>query len=214
MSTSSQGALVPPIPSVPRYNPRSFQVAQLLQVNKTPSPQELSELRRTVAEALQNIIDLGQRIEATRELLDDLISQQSYASDALDDARFITHSPHRLPEDVLSEIFYHCINEVVEALRVGQTRCVLHRDVAPLSLSQVCQRWRRVTIQAPLLWRCVSVNLHYYTMSGPENIMLALPILIATTLGAHIFSAFISKEPVRSLFMYASMVTIISPKFL
>ncbi|KAK0457568.1 uncharacterized protein EV420DRAFT_1234047, partial [Desarmillaria tabescens] len=88
-----------------------------------------------------------------------LISQQSYASDALNDARFITHSPCSLPKDVLLEIFYHCVNEVVEALHGGQTRCVLHHDVAPLSLSQVCQRWRRVTIQAPLLWRCVSVNL-------------------------------------------------------
>ncbi|PBK81233.1 hypothetical protein ARMGADRAFT_813384 [Armillaria gallica] len=165
MSTSFQGALVPPIPSVPRYNPRSFRIAQLLQANETPLPQELSELHRTVAEAPQNIIDLGQRIEATRELLDDLISQQSYASDALDDARFITRSPRRLPEDVLLEIFYHCVNEVVEALRAGKTRCVLHRDVAPLSLSQVCQSWQRVTIQAPLLWRCVSVNLvnHYVT---------------------------------------------------
>ncbi|KAK0215941.1 hypothetical protein EDD85DRAFT_439197 [Armillaria nabsnona] len=169
MSTSSQGALVPPIQSIPHYNPRSFRIAQLLQANETPSPQELSELRRTVAEAPQNIINLGQRIEATRELLDVLITQQSYASDALDDARFITHSPRRLPEDVLLEIFYHCVNEVVEALRAGETRCVLHHDAAPLSLSQVCQSWRRVTIQAPLLWRCVSVNLHNHYVTREHH---------------------------------------------
>ncbi|SJL14219.1 uncharacterized protein ARMOST_17675 [Armillaria ostoyae] len=36
---------------------------------------------------------------------------------------------------------------------------------------------------------------------SPENIMLALPTLITMTLGAHIFSAFISKEPIRSLFI-------------
>ncbi len=93
MSTSSQGALVPLIQSIPHYNPRSFQIVQRLHANKMPSPQELSELHRTVAEAPQNFINLGQRIEATQELLDVLITQQSYASDALDDAGFITHSP-------------------------------------------------------------------------------------------------------------------------
>ncbi len=57
----------------------------------------------------------------------------------------------------------------MEALRAGQTRCVLHHDAAPLSLSQVCQSWRRVTIQAPLLWRCVSVNLHNHYVTREHH---------------------------------------------
>ncbi|KAG2133639.1 uncharacterized protein EDB93DRAFT_1331395 [Suillus bovinus] len=59
----------------------------------------------------------------------------------------------RLPTEILSEIFHHCLPESCDQLPSGLQ--------APLLLTEVCRRWREVAIGTRSLWSRLSVQVDY-----------------------------------------------------
>ncbi|KAK0224390.1 hypothetical protein EDD85DRAFT_981892 [Armillaria nabsnona] len=75
-------------------------------------------------------------------------------------------APHRrLPDDMLSEIFFQCANEDLfqqNIDRIGKDQNVvtsLDNRQAPWVLTRVCKRWRAAALSLPRLWSTVSIKL-------------------------------------------------------
>lgn len=59
----------------------------------------------------------------------------------------------RLPTEILTQIFYHCLPDFSEFPRPSQLK-------APMLLARVCRRWREVTVGVPSLWRRLGVTVN------------------------------------------------------
>ncbi|KAG2345979.1 hypothetical protein BDR05DRAFT_1058101 [Suillus weaverae] len=57
----------------------------------------------------------------------------------------------RLPTEILSQIFHHCLPKLNEWPRPSQLK-------APMLLARICRRWRDVTVGVPSLWCRLSVT--------------------------------------------------------
>ncbi|THU96894.1 hypothetical protein K435DRAFT_82603 [Dendrothele bispora CBS 962.96] len=84
-----------------------------------------------------NLMNELERIERERRAIQDLV-----------DAHYASLAP-TVPDDVLSEIFMHCLPETYNATR--------SLSEAPLLLGQVCRRWREVSLSTPRLWTSLHI---------------------------------------------------------
>ncbi|THU96893.1 hypothetical protein K435DRAFT_663697, partial [Dendrothele bispora CBS 962.96] len=111
-----------------------FSLSQLL--HKTPSfngvPSDSSVTPRS--QEILHLMNELERIECERRAIQELV-----------DTHRASLAPARtVPDDVLSEIFMHCLPETYNATR--------SLSEAPLLLGQVCRRWREVSLSTPRLW--------------------------------------------------------------
>ncbi|KAI6007067.1 hypothetical protein EDD15DRAFT_2514842 [Pisolithus albus] len=65
-----------------------------------------------------------------------------------------------MPTDVMAEIFEHCVHD-----SESQWYRPFNAKRAPLSLSQVCQSWRKLALALPRLWKVVRVK---FPASSPD----------------------------------------------
>ncbi|KAK0440896.1 uncharacterized protein EV420DRAFT_1247035, partial [Desarmillaria tabescens] len=70
----------------------------------------------------------------------------------------------RLPDDMLSEIFFQCEDEIdiqQNIERIGKDQDViasLDYRRAPLLLTRMCKHWRAIVLSHPRYWSTISVN--------------------------------------------------------
>ncbi|KAF9527546.1 hypothetical protein CPB83DRAFT_855979 [Crepidotus variabilis] len=96
------------------------------------------------------IAELEKEITRVKGLYDGLKMQYSQISDFIRDHRRMIHPVRRgLPDDILQEIFLHCVS-------TGRF-IALHSSVPPLSLTAVCTSWRRVARSTPRLWASLHI---------------------------------------------------------
>ncbi|TFK45715.1 hypothetical protein OE88DRAFT_1089271 [Heliocybe sulcata] len=104
--------------------------------------------------------EAGMTKELRRDNLDDKVSPQLLPEKETQDMNIVTPaetharnhnaaSVHRLPHEMLSMIMV----DVVDTYGVR----FLGRCFTPLTLSQVCQRWRHVALETPQIWRAVYI---------------------------------------------------------
>ncbi|KAF9477105.1 hypothetical protein BDN70DRAFT_838244 [Pholiota conissans] len=116
------------------YIPSSIEKAHIAQLLATPQRQlrildaEVDELQREV-----------DKIQASKAALDEVIEEHR---------RLLTPF-RRLPDDVLCSIFAYCLPP--------QGNAVMALCEAPLLLTRICSRWRRVALETPYLWRSLHV---------------------------------------------------------
>ncbi|PBK84180.1 hypothetical protein ARMGADRAFT_897714, partial [Armillaria gallica] len=67
----------------------------------------------------------------------------------------------RLPDDILTVIFEHCVRNPTKLLDSWHTYDYdsLVTDDAPWTLSHVCRQWRAVALNTARLWSCVNLTL-------------------------------------------------------
>ena len=82
-----------------------------------------------------------------RQVMDSLARERQNLAQSLDEHRSLVAPIRRIPQEMLSEIFSHCI---------GSLPCI-EGDSAPMLLTFVCSRWRRVVISSPALWSNIYV---------------------------------------------------------
>ncbi|KIL61987.1 hypothetical protein M378DRAFT_33407, partial [Amanita muscaria Koide BX008] len=61
----------------------------------------------------------------------------------------------RLNDDVLREVFIHCISGPERCFVLGEEHSI--RKAPQLSVSRVCSSWRDIALLTPQLWNKISI---------------------------------------------------------
>ncbi|KAF9034208.1 hypothetical protein BDZ89DRAFT_925755, partial [Hymenopellis radicata] len=92
--------------------------------------------------------DLDAKISQARELLDTLLSERTQVQSHFEDAKSLLHPMRSIPDEVLAEIFDHCMVKVYKP----KSPDALDPGGAPWLLTRVCRRWRALVVNLPQLW--------------------------------------------------------------
>ncbi|SJK96992.1 uncharacterized protein ARMOST_00241 [Armillaria ostoyae] len=167
-----------------RHPPRSSRVLELLHTNKPPPPFEHDRLTALIGSGEGHLADIDKKIAAARHLLHFLSTERDQIASNLSDAKILAHPVRRLPDDILSEIFSHC----VPALDAEMTSSSLDPRQAPWTLAQICTSWRRVALRTGRLWSTVAVNMQK-DLSAAFQLSTQLSRAQGHDLSIHIFGS-------------------------
>ncbi|KAJ6510542.1 hypothetical protein C8R45DRAFT_391911 [Mycena sanguinolenta] len=122
----------------------------ILGTNRPPTDIEIVGIRSTIDEERARKMRLEARIAAVQSLLEELIAERDNMEEEIH-AHEGTLSPlRRMPPELISLIF-------VFASR--STRYWERQNPAPWTVSQVCRRWRAITLSQPLFWASIDLNM-------------------------------------------------------
>ncbi|KAF9023255.1 hypothetical protein BDZ89DRAFT_955851, partial [Hymenopellis radicata] len=136
---------------------RTARVEQLLRRNHPPLEAELADFRLVVEKSPDIIHDLDQKIVQAKELMDLLVRARAQAESHLADAKSLLHPMRSLPNELVAEIFSHC----VRTWEIAHWRAQLNSlgpSSAPWTLASVCRRWRHLALASPHLWTYIEVH--------------------------------------------------------
>ncbi|ESK95825.1 hypothetical protein Moror_12437 [Moniliophthora roreri MCA 2997] len=110
----------------------------LVGTNNAPSPEELEEIRNLVRKPEEQVRLLNEKISQLQAQRDKL---QSF----IDCHRVLLSPARRIPRDIISEVFLHCLpTDSLPVRSIGE---------APLLLTTICRSWREIALTTPRLWR-------------------------------------------------------------
>ncbi|PPQ68869.1 hypothetical protein CVT24_007678 [Panaeolus cyanescens] len=116
----------------------------------------LLDAQQALRSRKQELQDVNRTIEALSVTLTALHRQKDYLEEVI---CMLTHPPiSRLPEDVLGEIFIHCVPTHRNPIPVI-TEC-------PLLLTLVCRKWRAAALSTPRLW--TKLHIAFQSSVTPE----------------------------------------------
>ncbi|KAE9400928.1 hypothetical protein BT96DRAFT_784088, partial [Gymnopus androsaceus JB14] len=96
---------------------------------------------------------LEYRIEKARNLLVHLEATRKQTQQAVKEYKEMLNPVRRLPFDVFQEIFLHGAGMYTDAgSHFGSTSHSLDLASPPWVYGRVCQSWKEVTLETPLLW--------------------------------------------------------------
>ncbi|PBK64205.1 hypothetical protein ARMSODRAFT_962378, partial [Armillaria solidipes] len=145
---------------------RSSRIEELLPSNKPPLEFERQDFLEIAARGPQTLDEFDEKIAATRQLLDFLVSERDQAASNISDAKSLLHPVRRLPDDVLRSVFRSCtespdqvFNWDVVVLQPKIDIESVQPNQSPWTVSCVCQQWRTVAIHTAELWSFISLDL-------------------------------------------------------
>ncbi|PPQ95683.1 hypothetical protein CVT26_008335 [Gymnopilus dilepis] len=119
--------------------------AYLLGNNDPPLQCVVDDLSGLIASPMEELALTNQSITNLELELRALKSKRKQLrSTALEEYLIITSPIRRLPDDILSEIFYQCIH--------SHRNPLMSASEAPVLLTRICSRWRSVALSSPELW--------------------------------------------------------------
>ncbi|PBK89384.1 hypothetical protein ARMGADRAFT_1015533 [Armillaria gallica] len=163
---------------IPEYSQpkRSPRIEELLRSNKPPLDFEKQDLLEVAARDPKILDEFEEKIAATRQLLDFLVSERDQAVSNISDAKSVLHPMRRLPDDVLRSIFRTCtksadlaFNWILDVLKHKIDVESVQPNQPPWTISCVCQQWRTVAIHTGELWSLIKLDLD----NRPEDEELA-----------------------------------------
>ncbi|KAF9016248.1 hypothetical protein BDZ89DRAFT_923976, partial [Hymenopellis radicata] len=113
-----------------------------------PLDVELSAFRKVAEDTHTALEDLDSKIVQAQELLKNLLSARRQAQSHLEDVKSILHPIRSIPNELLLEIFGHCISKIPS----DEDPDTLDPKGAPWLLARVCHRWRELAVNTPQLW--------------------------------------------------------------
>ncbi|KAF9012179.1 hypothetical protein BDZ89DRAFT_963660, partial [Hymenopellis radicata] len=133
---------------------RTDRVEELLRQNHPPLDVELSAFREVVETTPAALEALDLKIAQARELLENLLSARQHAQSHFEDAKSLLHPMRSIPNELLAEIFGHCILKEYD----DEAPDSLDPQAAPWLLTRVSRRWRELAIKLPQLWTYLSLD--------------------------------------------------------
>ncbi|PBK85882.1 hypothetical protein ARMGADRAFT_902575, partial [Armillaria gallica] len=92
------------------------------------------------------LVDLDSRISEAQDILYQFITECSQAAANLRNAKSLLHPIRRLPDELLRRLFTTCTPSPEDCVDA------LDEDAEPWTLSQTCQRWRRIALDTSRPW--------------------------------------------------------------
>ncbi|PBL00034.1 hypothetical protein ARMGADRAFT_918027, partial [Armillaria gallica] len=130
----------------------------LLATNDAPLDEEVRSFTEITAEKGELRNKVNRQINRLKDSMDYLIALQEKAEWEIANYNTIRAPHRRLPDDMLSEIFFQCANEDLfqqNTDRIGKDQNIitsLDNRQAPWVLTRVCKRWRATVLSLPRLW--------------------------------------------------------------
>jgi hypothetical protein len=112
----------------------------------------LSERQQQLDAVVHDISGLDKVVGKINDLRQQLVEKQDKVNQSLILHRGHTSALWRLPDEVLCQIFVHCLPETDHRVST---------KVAPILLTRVCRRWREVVINMPSLWCRLSIEVRW-----------------------------------------------------
>ncbi|KAF8918580.1 hypothetical protein CPB85DRAFT_994384 [Mucidula mucida] len=151
--------LAPPIKCVTDRTPR---LDALFASNEPPLDTDVPMLQQKHAQARAESADLDSRMAAVRAVLDGLLAQQATVNGYAEQIKAISHPVRTLPTDVLGEIFFSFVKDVMyppfDHFRCGSFVDSLDVRKGPCVLTHVSSGWRRTALGLPRLWSCIQLK--------------------------------------------------------
>jgi hypothetical protein len=123
--------------------------------NPRPFGSQIHSEDAEIEKAIRSLVSDGQELEAQVEqaqsILVSLFNERQRIKEHEDYYRSLLAPALRLPTEILSQIFLHCL---------GNEPKSPHPDVPPLLLARICSPWRKVALSTPHLWAKVAVVFH------------------------------------------------------
>ncbi|KAJ3756999.1 hypothetical protein EV360DRAFT_84430 [Lentinula raphanica] len=113
--------------------------------NYAPSPDEILELKALLIQPYAELARLESEIARA-------LCEKEKISSFIEAHRALMSPVRQIPEEVLAEIFLHC-------LPTDRNFAIRSLDEAPLLLTTICRDWRRVALDTPRLWSTLHVYL-------------------------------------------------------
>jgi hypothetical protein len=133
--------------TIPNLSPSLW--LDTLGTHLVPDLEEAKDIRRVVEQAEADIAIFDQEIARIHEVLAHIKSRRQEMCRYAEEHRGFLAPVRRCPDEILSEIFIHCIPAQELPIRVTKRR--------PLLVDQICRRWREVALGTPALWSDVIV---------------------------------------------------------
>ncbi|KAG2123476.1 hypothetical protein DEU56DRAFT_829653 [Suillus clintonianus] len=104
----------------------------------------IAERQEQLEVVLQEVSGLESVMDRVRDLHQQLLKKKDHVIQSMNLHRGLISSLCRLPSELLSHIFVHCLPETELLLPSSKS--------APLLLTKICRRWREVAVGMPSLW--------------------------------------------------------------
>ncbi|KDR68210.1 hypothetical protein GALMADRAFT_43942, partial [Galerina marginata CBS 339.88] len=118
--------------------------------NYIPSDPEIQEIKAYLLHPIARIRLIDDELIDLETKLKALQDERKGLSHQVEICQAIITLPRRLPDDILSEIFYQSLPTNVNAAMVN--------SVPPLIFTQICKRWREVALSTPKLWSTIHIH--------------------------------------------------------
>ncbi|RXW17585.1 hypothetical protein EST38_g8266 [Candolleomyces aberdarensis] len=153
-SRCSEGALVDEPPSHLAF------LGHYLTTNDAPSDDEYQAISTYLAQPRQRLQDVSKEIRDLEDRLADMQRRKGPLVTHIQKYRVISSLIRRLPDDILREIFRRCLST--------ERYPVAHVAEAPLLLTIVCKRWRKIALDMQELWSKAHILVDSYEVIQPS----------------------------------------------
>ncbi|KAK1226495.1 hypothetical protein PQX77_010579 [Marasmius sp. AFHP31] len=126
------------------------QFQNVLNTNHSATSLEIGQIRELLIQPTQELKRLNSEIQHLKSTLSYLFSQRDRLQSFVNSHSALISPVRRLPPEVLSEIFVHCLQDKDR----NPTRSLTE---APLLLTFVCRRWREIALSTTRLWRGIHI---------------------------------------------------------
>ncbi|KAG0704580.1 hypothetical protein DFH29DRAFT_365082 [Suillus ampliporus] len=140
------GDLETPYSRFPNTDPSAIELSKDLSVSAI-----VIERQQQVDEILHAISGLDTVMNSIKSLHRQLVEKKDMFIQSLNLHKGLVSALWRLPTELLSQIFGHCLPELVHNSPTFQRKC-------PMLLTKICRRWREVAVNTPSLWCKLSVG--------------------------------------------------------
>ena len=120
-------------------------------------PDQVARIKEFLAEPISKLNELQREIDQVKAHYDSLVEKHMELSRYIKQYEALIAPIHRLPVDVLREIFLHCLPTTHNA--------VISSEECPILLTRICSSWRRISLDTPVLWASI-----YIPIPGPHHV--------------------------------------------
>lgn len=137
-------------------------IPYLLGTNRAPSDSETQNIRASIAALQPNISRLDADIAHARRVLAQLVREREALQSYVNEHATFLSPARRMPADIWSEIFWHCLpttteiwDEQLKGLDLIE-HATYSPNTAPSLLLRVCRDWRAIALSSPRLWSLIT----------------------------------------------------------
>lgn len=117
--------------------------------NYVPSKHEMDEIHNLLTDPINQLTQLDTEIARLQNIIDQLFLKRTQLHADIVSHKALTTPMRRIPQELLQEIFIHCLPT--------RHNAVMSSGEAPLLLGRVCSQWRSVSRFTPRLWSSIHV---------------------------------------------------------
>ncbi|KAK7042962.1 hypothetical protein VNI00_008699 [Paramarasmius palmivorus] len=163
-------------------------IETLLHTNNAPSADgQIESMRHCLANSMQEVVDLDEEIERTKEHLARLVIKKQEIQDYVEKQKAVLNPIRRLPSEVLTLIFASLSSCVVDHEGRLSAELVFRDSLNIRSmqwvLSHICTQWRTVALTSSPLWS----QLHVKIPSGIDGHPMLLGLHVERSRGSPLY---------------------------